>query len=219
VNVVNPRWPVVFFDLDGTLIDSIDLITKSYQHAAQTVLGHGLDPAEIRSQIGQPLSRVFQKLNPGKAEAMFNEYTRWNHDHTAELLTGFAGVDHLLAALDQAAIRYGIVTSKRRGPGNWGLELTGLTDVPIVIAQEDTPEHKPSPRPLLMACEEYKVDPASIAYVGDAVVDIQAAHNAGATAIAVTWGAGTKQDLEAAHPEFLCETVEELETVLLGTSN
>jgi pyrophosphatase PpaX len=209
---------VALFDLDGTLIDSIQLIVDSYQHAFTTVLGHTGDEAEIRSWIGQPLIRAFRHIDEAHADELFAEYTAYNEANTPRMLKAFDGIGTVFDALDDAGVRYGIVTSKRTGPAHWGLELTGLTRVPVIIAQEDSSEHKPSPQPLLSACAKLGVEASTIVYIGDATVDIEAAHNAGAAGIAVTWGAGTREALAGVNPEVICDTVDELRAALTGAT-
>ena len=65
VPMLTPRWPVVLFDLDGTLADTIGLIVASYNHAFRQVMGTERDEAEIRAWIGRPLL----ELRPCRARA------------------------------------------------------------------------------------------------------------------------------------------------------
>jgi pyrophosphatase PpaX len=85
-------WPTVVFDLDGTLVDTINLIVASYQHAFRTVLGREEDEARIRAWIGQPLLRCFRESSPAHADALFAAYTTWNEANTERLVRGYAGV-------------------------------------------------------------------------------------------------------------------------------
>ena len=213
---MTPRWPVVIFDLDGTLVDSVGLIVASYQHAFRTVLGHEEDEALIKTWIGKSLLGVMQENYPGQAAELFEEYTMWNEAHTPEMLKVYPGIPELTSSLVEAGVRVGAATSKRRGQAQWGLDLGGLTDlIPLVVAHEDVDTHKPDPAPLVLAAHKLGCTPQEAVYVGDAAVDIQAAHNAGMDSIACTWGAGTEQDLVDAAPTVLVHTVPELRSVLL----
>jgi len=93
-----------------------------------------------------------------------------------------------------------------------GVGLDGLA--PLLATLEDTERHKPLPDPLLHAVAVLGVEPASCVYVGDAVVDIEAARAAGMDAIAVTWGAGLATDLDAAAPDASADSVADLRQVL-----
>ena len=215
-----PRWPYVVFDLDGTLVDTIGLIVDSYQHAFTTVLGAPEDEVVIRSWIGQPLIRAFRERSPERADDLFATYIAWNHANTERLIRRYAGVDGLLADLVVADVRCAAATSKLRGPAEAALRLTGLdaylSGPQALVTLEDTAEHKPDPAPLLLAVERMGGTPGEAVYVGDAVVDVQAARAAGMAAIGVTWGAGSRSDVVAAGPDVVADTVDDLRTALLG---
>lgn len=214
--MTTPRWPVVLFDLDGTLVDTINLIVTSYQHAFRTVVGHEWPEAEIKSWIGTSLIDAFRAaLGTEKGEEAFAVYTAFNQEHTEELIKGYAGVPELIDALREAGVRMGVVTSKRREPAEWALRL-GHLDLPVVIAHEDVTAHKPDPAPLLAGLEKLGASVDEVVYVGDAVVDIKAARAAGLPCLSVSWGAGVRADLEEAHPEGIADTAAELGRLLLG---
>lgn len=215
----SPRWPYVVFDLDGTLVDTIGLIVDSYQHAFTAVLGAPEDEVLIRSWIGQPLIRAFREHSPERADELFATYVEWNHANTERLVRRYAGVDDLLADLAASGVRFAAATSKLRGAAETALRLTGLdaflSGPQALVTLEDTAEHKPNPAPLLLAVERLGGLPAEAVYVGDAVVDVQAARAAGMAAAAVTWGAGARSDVVACEPDVVADTVEELRAALL----
>lgn len=212
----SPRWPYVVFDLDGTLVDTIGLIVASYQHAFTTVLGHPWDTAEIKTWIGQSLYGAMQRAAPDQADEIFAEYTTWNEANTERLIKEYPGVDDLVRDLITAGARVGVATSKRNEPAHLALRLAGLDDVmPVLVHHDTVDEHKPSPKPLLAALDLLGATPDQTVYVGDAAVDILAAHNAGIPAVAVTWGAGTREAITAANPLVMCDTVDELRAALL----
>ena len=216
----SPRWPYVVFDLDGTLVDTIGLIVDSYQHAFTTVLGAPEDEVVIRSWIGQPLIRAFRERSPERADELFATYIEWNHANTERLIRRYAGVDVLLVDLAGAGVRCAAATSKLRGAAEAALRLTGLdaylSGPQALVTLEDTAEHKPDPAPLRLAVERLGGSVAEAVYVGDAVVDVQAARAAGMAAVAVTWGAGARSDVVAAGPDVVADTVDELRSALLG---
>ena len=112
-------------------------------------------------------------------------------------------------------MQVGVVTSKRRQTALMALRGVGLEGrLPLLATLEDTQRHKPLPDPLLHAVAVLGVEPPSCVYVGDAVVDVEAARAAGLGAIAVTWGAGLASDLDAAAPDALAHSVGELRRAL-----
>ena len=211
-----PRWPAVIFDLDGTLVDTIPLILASFEHTLGTVLGSPRPEAEVRPWIGRRLGEVFETEYPERAAELEETYVAWNRANAARLIGRFAGIPELLGALAQAQVRTGVATSKRRETTAEALEISGLTDlVDVAATAEDTTAHKPDPAPLLHAAARLSMPVQRCVYVGDAVVDVQAAQAAGMAAIAVTWGAGIRDSLAAAKPDHLVGTPEELRAILL----
>ncbi|MGV1008227.1 MAG: HAD family hydrolase [Dermatophilaceae bacterium] len=210
-----PRWPAVLFDLDGTLVDTVELIVQSYQHAFRSVLGAEQPEVRIRAWIGQPLLRCFRQASPEHASALVECYTAWNLANTERLARRYAGIDGLLADLRAAGVHVGVVTSKRRGPADLALARCGLEDLlETVVSLEDTERHKPDPAPLLLAARRLQVGRHETAYVGDAAVDLQAARAAGMSGVGVLWGAGTREALQGEQPAAVVDTVEALRAVL-----
>ena len=213
--MTSQRWPVVLFDLDGTLADTIGLIVASYNHAFRTVLGEERDEAEIRAWIGRPLLESFAAVSPEHAVELDEVYRAWNLAQTESLLREYAGVRDLVTDLVEADVQVGVVTSKRRQTALMALRGVGLEGrLPLLATLEDTERHKPLPDPLLHAVAVLGVEPPSCVYVGDAVVDVEAARAAGLGAIAVTWGAGLASDLDAAAPDALAHSVGDLRRAL-----
>jgi len=214
--VCTPRWPVIVFDLDGTVVNTIPLIIASYEHAMWSVLGVRPTPEEARGWIGQTLTATFSQRHPERARELVESYIAWNADHLEEMLREYPGTDELLADLVRCGARVGAVTSKRHSSAARTLEVAGLAGaLPVLVAMEDTDLHKPNPEPLLLALQKLGVSADRCVYVGDAVVDVQAARAAGMAAIAVTWGAGEPADLHAAGPLAVVDTMAELRQQLL----
>jgi len=186
----------VIFDLDGTLIDSIELIVRSYEHA---VLEHGL-PSPGRSEwlrwLGTPLKHQFSLLvgecedQEARVEALIRTYRAWNLAHHDELVKPYRGVTEAVARLAADGRILGIVTSKMRASAQRGMLHVGLEPqwFQAVVGLEDTARHKPDPAPLLLALEQLGVAPEQAIYVGDSPHDAACAQAAGATAMAVRWG-------------------------------
>ena len=210
------RWPVVLFDFDGTLADTIPLIVASYHHAISTVLGEHTGEEEVRSWIGRPLQPVLEERYPGRGEQLTDVYRTWNLANHDALIRAVDGVPALLATLHAAGARTGVVSSKKGETVRLGLRAVGLAEhIDVLAGQEETGRHKPDPAPLRYAAERLGADASECVYVGDAVVDIQAARAAGMGTVAVTWGAAPRHALEAAEPDAVVDDVAALRAVLL----
>lgn len=211
----SPRWPVVLFDLDGTLVDTVGLIISSFQHAWRVVFDEQLDAEVARSWIGRTLPDVFAPYGTQKASELNDAFVRYNIVELPRQQRNYPGVADVLAALASAGAAVGIVTSKRLRGAALSLEVAGIMGVPLLATLESTAAHKPDSAPLLYALDKLGRRPDETVYVGDAVVDVQAARAAGCSAVAVTWGAGERLGLEAARPDVLVHSAADLAAVLL----
>jgi len=208
------RWPVVLFDLDGTLANSIDLVVASYAYAFSTVDDRPIDPERAKHWIGETLAITMARedaANSDKLQAAYRAYCNANLD----MIDSYPGVPELLAELRRAGATTGVVTSKGHDIALATIARAGVGDViELVCSRESTTIHKPDPEPLLAAAAKLGVAPEVCAYVGDAVHDVKAARAAGMAAIAVTWGAGVRDELVALCPDALCDDAAALERTL-----
>lgn len=212
---MEPRWRTVFFDLDGTLADTIQLIVTSFNHTLATLLDETRSETEIRSWIGRSLLETFEAISPERAVELESFYREWNVANTDRLIRRYAGVPALLQALSAARVTTGVVTSKRRATAEKAMSSVGISGlVPLLVGMEDTDAHKPDPAPLLHAASIVGVEPRTCAYVGDATVDVLAARAAGMAAVGVSWGATSRESLEALAADAVVDSPNELAELL-----
>ncbi|MFB9731590.1 HAD family hydrolase [Ornithinimicrobium kibberense] len=207
-----PRWPVVLFDFDGTLADTIPLILASYRHTLDSV-GDPAGDDETRGWIGRVLLEVLEERHPGRGEELVRRYREHNLAHHDALIRPVPGAAGLLADLDRAGVPTAVVSSKREETVRQGMRVTGLPPLDHVVGMESTPVHKPHPAPLLEGARRLGARPQECVYVGDAWVDVHAARAAGMASIAVTWGAGEAAAL--AEADHVVDDVATLRAVLL----
>jgi pyrophosphatase PpaX len=211
------RYPVVLFDLDGTLIDSGPIILASMRHAATTVLGVEIDEAKVRAAIGGPgLVAQMRDLDPRRVDELVEAY-RAHNEPLHDELEAFDRVLSVLPLLRERGHRLGIVTAKRRATVELAYArfppLRDLTEV--LIGADDTERHKPDPDPLLEALARLDASPEEAAYVGDSPFDVRAAKAAAMFAVAVGWGGiHDEENLCAEEPDVLIHEPEELLDVL-----
>ena len=183
----------VLFDLDGTLADTaLDLggtlndilrargLPEIPVSAIRPLAGHGVSGMLKIAGI-TPEHPDFSALR----EAYLNRYQQRYADETVL----FDGVNTLIAELVRRRIRWGIVTNKNARFTDLLVPRLGFISPPETVVSGDTcPEPKPSPQPLLHACRQLDTAPEHTIYVGDALRDMQAARNAGMTAVLADWG-------------------------------
>ena len=199
----HPGFDPVVFDLDGTVVDSVELIVKSFRHATSTVLGEVLPDEFIVAGVGRPLRAQMERLSAEHAQELYDVYREYNHRRHDELIRGYDGIEEVLDALKAAGRRTGIVTSKSRDTTEMAFRAVGLeARFDVVVTATDTTEHKPSPAPLLLCLQRLGATAAGSVYIGDSPFDIQAGAAAGMTTAAVAWGVFGRDTLLAAGPDF-----------------
>ena len=211
------RFPIVLFDLDGTLIDSGPIILASMQHAVRTVLGREIPPDQLALTIGgQGIVAQMHAIDAEHADALLDVYKQHN-DGLHDTLEAFDELLALLPRLRAEGRKLGIVTAKRHRTVALALDRfpTLRDEFDTVVGHEDTDRHKPDAEPVLLAVERLGGVPSDAAYVGDSPFDIRAAKAAGAFAVGVAWGGiHPEERLLAEEPDAFVRSPEELVHVL-----
>lgn len=211
----------VFFDLDGTLIDSRELILSSYRHAMETVLGEVLPDARWLETLGRPLAvqlRDFAR-DGDQADEMLAAYLEHNERAHDDLLKSFPGVRAYVARLREEGFRLGIVTSKRREGTLRGLESCGYPTgwFAAIVTATDLEASKPDPDPVLLALKRAGEEaPGRTLYVGDSVYDMRSGRAAGTLTAAALWGSHDRDLLLREEPDYRLESIEDLDAILTG---
>jgi pyrophosphatase PpaX len=201
----------VLFDLDGTLIHSVDHIIDCWQHTVRTCLGREMTREEILPTLGRTLYDAFEEIAPGRSEELYQVYRAYQVTTHDTMVTLVPGTKETLSALKAAGLLLGVVTAKRLRTAMEGLNLFDLAPYfDTIVTLEDSSKHKPSPDPLLVAAERLSIAPEGAIYVGDARVDIEAGHAAGMKTAWVTWGAGTLGNLDSARPDYTFHSMDEV---------
>jgi len=213
-------WQGVLFDLDGTLLDTSDLVIKSFQYTLAPHLGRTIDAEEVYPYFGAPLREGLAAFLPEKVEEMLPVYRRYSQEHFDNLVCLCPGVREGLEELRQAGIKLGIVTSRVRDTTLYGLQLFGLLDFfQAIVTMEDVENHKPGPEPVLRGAELLGLPPAAVLMVGDSPNDIAAARAAGVIAVAAGWSRVPCRRLLEAGPDFWVDSMEELVDLVLGSAD
>ena len=201
------------FDLDGTLIDSIELILRSYRH---TLKAHrGIEPPDEvwMKGLGTPLWVQFRDWSedPKEIQAMVATYREFNLANHDRMVRPYAGVAEQVRRLKQCGKTLGLVTSKLRSGAERGLRVAGLEDSFDVVVGSDEVEHpKPHPEPVLTALERLGAPAAGAVFIGDSRHDLECGRAAGVKTAAVLWGPFDRSELEDLAPDYWLERPESL---------
>ena len=192
---MNAASPILF-DLDGTLLDTHDMILESMQYTINEVDGQNQNDEKLMAGVGTPLLDQmlhFTAGNKTRAEELVNIYRAYNDAIHDENIHAFPGTKEALGMLAQAGCRMGVVTSKRHWLAQRGLEICGLD----------------APGPILHGCELLGIAPVQCIYIGDSPFDIQAANAAGCQSVAALWGMFTEEELVACKPDLSVHSLQE----------
>jgi pyrophosphatase PpaX len=211
------RLQAVIFDLDGTLIDTVELIRASFRYATKAVLGEALPDEITMANVGQPLVTQFQEMAPAHAVELLQAFREFNRAHHDEIARSYPGTIETLSELRRRGVPTGIVTSKGTESATRGIEHFGLAGfMSTIVTADDVRLHKPDPHPLRVAAERMGVELGYCIYLGDSPHDVQAALSGDAIAVAALWGAFSVQDVLAPGPAFALRSITELPALLDG---
>ena len=197
---------LVIFDLDGTLLNTIDDLAESANYSLRALGYPSHDAATIRSFVGNGINKLIERSLPEgeKTEAnvqrMRNVFIPYYDAHNADLSVPYAGIPDVLRSLQNKGILLAVASNKYQEATaklvahyfpeiNFVKVLGQRTEVPI----------KPDPTIVFDIINEAGVSREEVLYVGDSGVDMQTALNASVDAVGVTWGFRPKHEL-ASYP-------------------
>lgn len=206
--------PIVLFDLDGTLVDTKELIFASFVHTfAHYKPGYELSQEELHSFLGPTLKATFLRYFPeAQIEEIIAYYCDFNHEHHDAYIKEFPHAKTTLKTLKEMGYTVGIVSNKVEQTVKMGLDAFGLTPyVDGIVGAEDVKEPKPSAEGLLIACEKLYHNHDDVIYIGDSVSDIEACKNMAAFSIAAAFDAQREEALQTSKP---CVIIHDLQEIL-----
>jgi pyrophosphatase PpaX len=205
----------VLFDLDGTLIDTNELIISSFLHTMETYYPGQYGRNDVLPFLGPSLQETFEPMNPEGYEEMITTYRTYNLANHDLLVKGFDGVYETVKTLKENNFKLAIVTTKRSDVVQMGLKLSDLGEFfDVIVALDDVEKPKPDPEPLLKALDLLGSSPETAIMVGDNHHDIVGGQNAGTKTVGVAWSIKGKAHLEQYNPDYILDTMADLLPIL-----
>ena len=224
MNPDEPREPPgVIFDLDGTLMDTLDDLTNAVNVLLEEIGRPTVSREHVGGMIGEGLS-IFLKRASGidDSDTITRLVERYRPLYFARLLDHtklYPGIAMLLDALTAANMPMGVLSNK---PHIYTVPLCDalLNRWSFVRIQGtiDGVPTKPDPTAALVLANEMNRPPANVYFVGDSNVDVETARRAGMIPVAVTWGYGDHEELIAADPALLVDTPDQLAKLITPDS-
>ena len=203
----------VLFDLDGTLIDSLEDLTDAVNHVRGAFFQPPLTSESVRSKVGKGVRDLVRRILPdaleSEIESAVSLFRDFNSRHIADKSHLYPGILETLKELAARNIKMAVITNKSEDLGVQLLQALEINPLFEDICGGDTyPERKPSPLPLFKVAEKLGVLHHECVMVGDSINDIQAGQRANITTIGCTWGYGSTEEISGA--DFLAQTPQEL---------
>ncbi len=180
---------LVVFDLDNTLVDTLDAIVQAFNQSAGVEMGRQHSKSDVVAYFGPTEENLMRRLFPGpRSESVIQRFYE-AYEEGLRGLVPYAGVCAILDRLANAGIALGLCTGKGRVTTTMTLRHLGLDACfRFVMTGDDVHSNKPDPEPLLRIASQAGCRPAQMAMVGDMLADVRAARSAGAKALLVLWG-------------------------------
>ena len=208
------KYDAIFFDLDGTVIDSLQDIVDAVNHTMRRFGLPEADPAALKPHLGWGVSTLMKRWLPGLTDARREEvlaaYRPYYAAHAADKSRPFPGIPEALARLKADGLALAILSNKPDAAVQPLARAYFADTVQLAVGEVAGVRRKPDPDMLERAAERLGVELRRCLYVGDSEVDIDTARNAGIDCLCVTWGFRTREQLLAAGATRVVDTPEQM---------
>lgn len=209
-----------FFDMDGTLVDSLADIADAMNWALAQLGLPTYAPAEYSQKVGRGMDHLCRACLPkgkeGHFEALRRLYDARYTAHSCEKTALYPGIRHSLYALQQAGITMAVLTNKPQSQADQVARLLQPYGFARVMGKQPGFPTKPDPASLQHLMKELGASREESLYIGDSDVDILLGKNAGLPTVGVTWGFRGPAELIAAGTDHLCSDPAELGNLILS---
>ena len=205
----------VIFDLDGTLLNTIDDLADAGNHVCAAHGWPTYTTEQFKHMVGSGIPTLVKRFAPDglgddEVAGALAEFSAYYNDHKADKTAPYPGIPQLLSALKDAGIHMAVLSNKAHTfagpvvegyfPGIFEAVQGALPDAPL----------KPDPTLLHALMEKIGAKPGTTLFVGDSDVDVLTGKNGGLTVVGVLWGFRDRPELEEAGADYVIDRPEEL---------
>lgn len=213
------RYKGILFDLDGTLLDTIDDIADAVNYAMRKYSLPEWSVSDVKSFVGNGLENLMTKCIPGGYDhphfmQIYTDFKAFYIDHSCIKTKPYDGIVELLERLSAEGRKMAVISNKNDAAVKSLNRLFFDQYIDVALGERQGVPKKPSPDAVFAAAEMIEADKKDCVYIGDSEVDIVTAKNAGLPCISVTWGFRPEELLIEKGAEIIAHNMEELYQLL-----
>ncbi|MGG7059100.1 HAD family hydrolase [Clostridium tertium] len=215
-------FKVAIFDLDGTLLNTLDDLANACNYALNKFNFPIHEVDKYKTFIGNGIYKLVERAVPegkkdsGTVTTVLEVFNKYYNEHMMDMTKPYEGVLDLLDKLAMNEVKLAVVSNKKH---DFTIEIVKkyFSDrFDLVFGHRDNYKEKPDPVSVLEVIEAFNISKEECIYIGDSNVDIITARNAGIKSIGVSWGFRGKEELEREGADYLANNTEELEDIILN---
>lgn len=208
---------LVIFDLDGTLVNTVDDLGSACNHALEEMGFPTHSLTSYTRMVGNGVTALIERALPPDAvrqrliEAMRTRFIEYYNEHLHDRSVPYPGIPELLEELTARDIKLAVASNKYQS-ATTQIVNHFFPNIPWVsiMGSRDMVPLKPDPSIIFSILLDYPVPKAEILYVGDSAVDMETGYRACIDRVGVTWGFRGRSELVAAHADYIVNTPEEI---------
>ncbi len=215
----------VIFDLDGTLLNTLEDLRDSVNYALARQGYSQRSLTEIRSFVGNGIRLLMERSVPADVvgtdtfEICFRDFCDYYKIHMEDKTAPYEGINQMLKVLKSKGFKTAIVTNKADFAAQDLCKRMFGDSIDLVVGSSDARPNKPAPDGAYYALEVLESKRENTVFVGDADTDILTANNADLPSIGVLWGFRDREIIEEAGAKYIVESVNDLENLLISLKN
>ncbi len=207
------RIKLAIFDLDGTLIDSLEDLTDATNFMLSGMGKENMNGEQVKKLVGQGARRLVERAIPGVStddlERALGYFISYNDEHIVDKTRLYPDVQGTLMSLRESGCRLAVISNKNSALCRKVINALGVEDFFEAVMGADTmPFRKPSPEPVLKLLRDFGVNAENAVIVGDSINDVAAGKAAGILTVGCTYGYGELSEVEGA--DYVVEAFQEI---------